>query len=33
MSQISICIPTYEYKNRGVEFLAELFDSIESSNF
>ena len=33
MSQISICIPTYEYKGRGVEFLAELFDSIERQNF
>ena len=33
MSQISICIPTYEYKGRGVEFLAELFDSIERQTF
>ena len=33
MSQISICIPTYEYKGKGIEFLAELFDSIERQTF
>ena len=32
MSQISICIPTYEYKGRKWS-LAELFDSIERQTF
>ena len=33
MSEITVCIPTYEYKGRGVEFLAELFDSLERQTF
>lgn len=30
MSEISICIPTYEYGGNGVKYLTELFDSIAS---
>lgn len=33
MSEISICIPTYEYKGKGVKFLSDLFDSIEKQTF
>ena len=33
MSEISICIPTYEYKGKGVEFLSELFESILKQTF
>lgn len=28
MSEISICIPTYEYNGDGVKYLRELFDSL-----
>lgn len=30
MPEFSICIPTYEYKGRGVEFLSHLFDTLET---
>jgi len=33
VSEISICIPTYEYKGKGVQFLSDLFDSIEKQTF
>ena len=33
MSEISICIPTYEFKGAGVRFLAELFSSLERQTF
>jgi len=33
MSEISICIPTYEFKGAGVRFLAELFSSLEKQTF
>jgi glycosyltransferase involved in cell wall biosynthesis len=33
MSEITICIPTYEFNGRGVEFLSELFDSISTQTF
>jgi len=29
MPEFSICIPTYEYKGRGVEFLSHLFETLE----
>ena len=29
MPEFSICIPTYEYKGRGVEFLSHLFNTLE----
>jgi glycosyltransferase involved in cell wall biosynthesis len=29
MPEFSICIPTYEYNGRGVEFLSNLFDTLE----
>lgn len=29
MPEFSICIPTYEYKGRGVEFLSHLLDTLE----
>ena len=28
MSEISICIPTYEYGGDGVKYLSELFDTL-----
>jgi glycosyltransferase involved in cell wall biosynthesis len=33
MPEFSICIPTYEYKGRGVEFLSHLFDTLEEQTF
>tara|TARA_B100000085_G_scaffold177109_2_gene161399 strand:+ start:1417 stop:2175 length:759 start_codon:yes stop_codon:yes gene_type:complete len=33
MSKLSICIPTYEYKGKGVEFLSHLFSSIKRQTF
>jgi glycosyltransferase involved in cell wall biosynthesis len=33
MPEISVCIPTYEYKGQGVQFLSELFDSLETQTF
>ena len=33
MSEISICIPTYEYGGKGVYFLSKLLDSIEMQTF
>ena len=29
MPEFSICIPTYEYNGRGVEFLSNLFETLE----
>jgi glycosyltransferase involved in cell wall biosynthesis len=29
MPEFSICIPTYEYKGRGVEFLSHLFQTLQ----
>jgi len=33
MSQISVCIPTYEYKGNGVQYLSELFNSLAVQTF
>ena len=33
MSEISVCIPTYEFKGEGVKFLSELFDSLKKQTF
>lgn len=33
MSEISICIPTYEYGGKGIYFLSKLLDSIEMQTF
>lgn len=33
MTEISICIPTYEYNGKGLQFLSELFDSIDKQTF
>ena len=33
MSQISVCIPTYEYKGDGIKYLSELFDSLAQQTF
>ena len=33
MSEISICIPTYEFKGDGVKYLAELFDTLRVQTF
>jgi glycosyltransferase involved in cell wall biosynthesis len=33
MPEFSICIPTYEYNGRGVEFLSHLFDTLEKQTF
>ena len=33
MFEISVCIPTYEYKGKGVEYLDELFKSLSKQSF
>jgi glycosyltransferase involved in cell wall biosynthesis len=33
MSEISICIPTYEFKGDGVKYLSELFETLKSQTF
>ena len=33
MSEISVCIPTYEYKGEGVKYLNELFKSLSTQTF
>ena len=33
MSEISVCIPTYEYKGEGVKYLDELFKSLSTQTF
>lgn len=33
MPEISVCIPTYEYKGDGVKYLDELFGSLETQTF
>lgn len=33
MSEISVCIPTYEFKGKGVKYLSELFDSLKVQTF
>lgn len=33
MSDISICIPTYEFKGDGVKYLSELFDTLRKQTF
>ena len=33
MSEISVCIPTYEYKGEGVKYLNELFKSLSIQTF
>jgi len=31
--EISICIPTYEFKGEGVKYLSELLDTLQLQNF
>lgn len=33
MSEISVCIPTYEYNGEGVKYLDELFESLSTQTF
>jgi len=33
MSEITVCIPTYEFKGEGVKFLSELFKSLYIQTF
>lgn len=33
MSDISICIPTYEFKGDGVKYLSELLDTLRTQTF
>ena len=33
MSEITVCIPTYEYKGEGVKYLSELFRSLSTQTF
>ncbi len=33
MTEISICIPTYEFKGDGVKYLSELFDTLRVQTF
>lgn len=33
MSEISVCIPTYEYKGDGVKYLSDIFDGLRRQTF
>lgn len=33
MSEISVCIPTYEYKGDGVKYLTDIFDGLRRQTF
>jgi glycosyltransferase involved in cell wall biosynthesis len=33
MPEISVCIPTYEFKGKGVKYLADIFDSLRKQTF
>lgn len=33
MSEISVCIPTYEYKGDGVKYLSDIFDGLRKQTF
>lgn len=33
MPEISICIPTYEFKGKGVEYLSDVFDGLKKQTF
>ena len=33
MSEISVCIPTYEFKGHGVKYLSEVFSSLKNQTF
>ena len=33
MTEISICIPTYEFKGDGVKYLSELFGTLQLQTF
>ena len=33
MPEISICIPTYEFKGQGVKYLVDIFDGLRKQTF
>jgi glycosyltransferase involved in cell wall biosynthesis len=33
MSEISVCIPTYEFRGEGVKYLSEIFDGLRKQTF
>lgn len=33
MSEISVCIPTYEYKGDGVKYLSDIFEGLRKQTF
>jgi glycosyltransferase involved in cell wall biosynthesis len=33
MPEISVCIPTYEFKGKGVKYLADIFDGLRKQTF
>lgn len=33
MSEISVCIPTYEFRGEGVRYLTEIFDGLRKQTF
>jgi glycosyltransferase involved in cell wall biosynthesis len=33
MFEISVCIPTYEFKGQGVKYLSEIFDGLKKQTF
>ena len=33
MPEISVCIPTYEFKGHGVKYLTEVFSSLKNQTF
>ena len=33
MPEISVCIPTYEFKGKGVKYLDDIFDGLRKQTF
>ena len=33
MPEISVCIPTYEFKGKGVKYLTDIFDGLRKQTF
>ena len=33
MPEISVCIPTYEFKGKGVKYLTDIFDGLREQTF
>ncbi len=33
MPEISVCIPTYEFKGEGIKYLSDIFDGLRKQTF